>query len=1183
MANSLALVWDLIAVDHASGTFGRVGAAADSASGGVKRLLEGFGLLAAGTAVAASVKQAADFQAQMLLIQTQAGATAQEVKNLSPAVLSLAGQVAQAPEALATSLYHVESTGLRGAQALDAVKVAAEGAKVGHADLEQTTNALTALIASGMVPATETYSQAMGQLNTIVGSGDMKMQDLNDALSSGLLVTTKQYGVTINDVGAALADFGDNNIRGADAATMLRMAVQAIAKPGKDAEGALGRIGLTVQQLQSDEQTGGLNKALTDLHTHLVNSGIDASQWGTILTDAFTKKAGTGLITLVGTFDRFQQKYQEVSKGADSFGSAWQATTKTASFQFDQLRQSVDTLGIQLGTHLLPILGDTAGWLAHTGVPAIEHMGSAVGSAVHWFSQLPTPIKDAALALGALAAVNRLGVFDAIATGATRIAALGVGATNAASSLAGLGRAGAGLLNFFGGPIVLGIAAVTAAFVESQRQVDTWAQAFTQGGKAASDAMDQIQKQEEATLAPSDWLNRAKGLWNDGIAQIQGYSSALDEAQQKSQKQLDALGPLQYANQAVTTDTNNLNQAISTFGQNSQEAQYWAWRLSLAQGDVKTQEGLMDQATRGANGALQDQIGLQQQLSQAGVTLDQSQLSAKQSIRDYQKAVKDTNLTEDDRTQALDNVSQAMFGVLDAAKRKADAETQGLPAQLQTNQEIVRQRDALDAMVKKLGFVPPALQSMYDQLNGPTAQALQATQTNVNTAGTAMTTVTTNDIPGLNKALGDLAKAAGTTVPQSITGAFIPTMQGVDAQLNGPTNTAIQGTTGQLDSFMRSYLNFPQVINGPFANAMSSGQAAMGMTGGQARTTQTHIDDLGLAIAGLPPSHNTVITADASQAQNTINAFLTKVQAQGFVGAVFNLNPVGSGAQGGLIGLPPVPHRAAGGPIAGPGTGTSDSVLIAASNGEHMWTAAEVNAAGGHAGVEMIRKAVLASGRAYAAGGPITTTPWQMAYPIDWNASIKNRANASLAQMVSWAPGAPANVSANAALGAQMAARYYGWTGAEWNALYALGMRESGWRNTAQNPTSTAYGIAQFLDSTWASVGLSKTSSPVVQIAGMLKYIQQRYRDPLGAWAHETKFGWYRDGTNYVPGDGPAWLHKGEAVIPASRNQGAPYQDRPMHVTLQLDGAAVTDLLEGRAVQVVTDYADAAYNRGQYS
>lgn len=66
------------------------------------------------------------------------------------------------------------------------------------------------------------------------------------------------------------------------------------------------------------------------------------------------------------------------------------------------------------------------------------------------------------------------------------------------------------------------------------------------------------------------------------------------------------------------------------------------------------------------------------------------------------------------------------------------------------------------------------------------------------------------------------------------------------------------------------------------------------------------------------------------------------------------------------------PKKATGGSIVGQGTGTSDSIPIWASNGEHMWTAAEVAAAGGHGAVERIRAAVLAGGvRGYATGGAI--------------------------------------------------------------------------------------------------------------------------------------------------------------------------------------------------------------------
>ena len=98
---------------------------------------------------------------------------------------------------------------------------------------------------------------------------------------------------------------------------------------------------------------------------------------------------------------------------------------------------------------------------------------------------------------------------------------------------------------------------------------------------------------------------------------------------------------------------------------------------------------------------------------------------------------------------------------------------------------------------------------------------------------------------------------------------------------------------------------------------------------------------------------------------------------------------------------------------------------------------------------------------------------------------------------------------ANQKLGQQLAA-VYGWsTGSQWDALNNLVMKESGWDNTAQNPTSSAYGIGQFLDSTWATVGGTKTSNPTTQIKLMLLYIKQRYGTPAAAWAHEQQYNWY--------------------------------------------------------------------------
>lgn len=63
--------------------------------------------------------------------------------------------------------------------------------------------------------------------------------------------------------------------------------------------------------------------------------------------------------------------------------------------------------------------------------------------------------------------------------------------------------------------------------------------------------------------------------------------------------------------------------------------------------------------------------------------------------------------------------------------------------------------------------------------------------------------------------------------------------------------------------------------------------------------------------------------------------------------------------------------RATGGPIFGPGGPTSDDVPIWASAGEHMWTASEVQAVGGHEKMMRLRGLAKKGMLRYAQGGPI--------------------------------------------------------------------------------------------------------------------------------------------------------------------------------------------------------------------
>lgn len=101
-----------------------------------------------------------------------------------------------------------------------------------------------------------------------------------------------------------------------------------------------------------------------------------------------------------------------------------------------------------------------------------------------------------------------------------------------------------------------------------------------------------------------------------------------------------------------------------------------------------------------------------------------------------------------------------------------------------------------------------------------------------------------------------------------------------------------------------------------------------------------------------------------------------------------------------------------------------------------------------------------------------------------------------------------------------------GWdTGSEWNAVDQLVSHESSWNPTASaEPASDAYGLFQFLSTTWATVGGQKTSDPYTQGVYGEKYIAQRYGDPLSAWSfwqsqnpHWYDSGGSADGVGFLP------------------------------------------------------------------
>lgn len=131
-----------------------------------------------------------------------------------------------------------------------------------------------------------------------------------------------------------------------------------------------------------------------------------------------------------------------------------------------------------------------------------------------------------------------------------------------------------------------------------------------------------------------------------------------------------------------------------------------------------------------------------------------------------------------------------------------------------------------------------------------------------------------------------------------------------------------------------------------------------------------------------------------------------------------------------------------------------------------------------------------------------------------------------------------------------------GWDrGAQWNAVDFIVQNESSWNPNAQNPTSTAYGLFQFLDSTWGAYGHTKTNNPKLQGEAGETYIKRRYGDPLGAERFWRANRWYDNG---------GWLDTGLTLVRNNTGTPEPVLNPSQWGTIARQTAAVSDLVEGR-------------------
>ncbi|MCX5239838.1 phage tail tape measure protein [Streptomyces prunicolor] len=307
-----------------NGTAAGMKAAGATAFAGMARMGKSVSLIGAGVAVA-SVKMAGDFEAQTMVLHTAAGETVKGLATVRAGILDIAKGTGTDWHNLTEGMYQVEKAGYRGADGLKVLKAAAQGAREENASLDSVTNAMTSVMASYHLKATESV-RVMNGMKTAAGEGKMTMEEFASSLSTVLPIASANK-ISFGEVGGALATLTQHGTSAREGTQELASTIRQLAAPNNVAIQEMQRLGLSSTDVSTHLGKRGLTGTL-DLLSQTVLSKMGKS--GTVLLSAFnkTKQAAKDADLMVKSMPKsIQGLAQSYSKGSLSVGD-WRKALK---------------------------------------------------------------------------------------------------------------------------------------------------------------------------------------------------------------------------------------------------------------------------------------------------------------------------------------------------------------------------------------------------------------------------------------------------------------------------------------------------------------------------------------------------------------------------------------------------------------------------------------------------------------------------------------------------------------------------------------------------------------------------------------------------------------------------------------------------------------------------------------
>ncbi|WP_313276778.1 phage tail tape measure protein [Timonella senegalensis] len=934
--------------------------------------------LALAAASVAAVGVAANFDKGMSAVKATGADAAQNIGALREAAIDAGADTAYSATEAAGAIEELSKAGVSASDVLGgalagSLDLAAAG-EIGVAD--------AAGIASIAMTQFKLSGTDVGHVADLLAAGAGKamggVQELGEGLKQGGLVASAM-GMSLEETVAALSSFASAGLLGSDAGTSMKTMLQSLQNPSSKAKKLMDELGISLYDAQGnfagltnlagqlEKGMGNMTQAQRDAAMATI-FGSDAVRAANVIFDegadgienwiAQVDDAGYAAITAATMMDN-------LVGDVENLGGAFESVLiESGSGANDVLRYMTQT-----ATGLVNAVGGLPGPVLQAGL-GITAVAAAALLGTAGFAKLAVKgveVNKAFTDLGMKAPVTAKGIkaVSKVASAATiALVALGAAASfEGRESSQGLEEIKAGLLD-----IADGASAADTAFKNVE---GNW---FDGPKESLEDLL--------AYLGDDAVLSRFDKFANDAAAGIAGifgidFRNTAQEQRDELEAYGDALGAL--ANSDLPAATRAFQQLNTETDGTEEQTRFLIDSMpgfKDALYGIAKSSGLATDDVSLMNLALGNTKVPAKTAEEAALALADAQTEAAAQVSEAtQKWLDGIHAIADESTNLLSAFDMVVAANMEQATSAAEAS-----ASTKDSWEDFYDGTSVKASdwIAQLEEQVSAYENWGDNLVSVQERLTKLLPENMQEAGVALVEELQNAGPESAAAVQALVDGSDEELERIVGLSQQRGEEAADAYADAINNARPPAFQLDIGPAAERSAELTAILNGADENISAWKISADGtMAVNEAEDTIVTIDEktgeitiLGDNTDALEAAARAKATADGTKAEINIDADTDSAQRAlaAFRAKVNTMLSIPITARVGVQ-----QARATGGPIFGPGTGTSDEIPAWLSNGEHVLTAQEVQAMGGHGSVERWRRAALAGNLpAFAYGGAVT-------------------------------------------------------------------------------------------------------------------------------------------------------------------------------------------------------------------